>query len=68
MKKLIERYVRKQIWRYGNGKIHTIYSDLENQVTWVMQGYPFHWHTRLWAATHCGYHDYEKVYKFLVKQ
>lgn len=66
MKRLIRRYIRKRVWESRRHIIGPQPSDYDDVVEWVMQGYPFRWRTRLWAAnsaTHCRYQD---IYKWLI--
>lgn len=71
MKKLIERYVRKKIWK-SQPSIPIVAPsphDYDGYVMFVMEGYPFHWLTRLWAVTQCHYHhDPKEVYEWVFKK
>lgn len=67
MKRFIRIYVKKRIWECRGKTFGPRPSDMDVLVEWVMQGYPFKWRTRLWAATHCYNRPPEYPYEWLIK-
>ena len=66
MKRLIQIYVRKQVWEVkGRGIMGLTPSDCNEIVDWIMDGYPFQWRTRLWAVKHSYHNHYKDAYKWI---
>ncbi len=68
MKRLVKRYVRKRVWECASKYLGPHPSDCDEIVEWVMKGYPFHWRTRLWAATKGYNRGHKSLYEWLISR